>query len=62
MHLHNGLKNKFIYISDLTPEEQQLLADIRRRKEELLREIQVSCFSIFFIKEPLYQIFLYQLQ
>lgn len=52
MHLHNGLKIKFIYISDLTPEEQQLLADIRRRKEELLREIQVSCFSIFFIKEP----------
>lgn len=28
------------HVTDLTPEEQQLLADIRRRKAELLREIQ----------------------
>lgn len=29
-------------LADLTPEEQQLLLDIRRKKAQLLQEIQVS--------------------
>ncbi|KAL0278136.1 UNVERIFIED_CONTAM: hypothetical protein PYX00_000045 [Menopon gallinae] len=32
-------------ISDLTPEQQKLLIDIRRRKQELLLEIQKSKFA-----------------
>lgn len=35
-------KRSLSLLSDLTPEEQQLLLDIRRKKAQLLQEIQVS--------------------
>lgn len=31
-----------IFFSDLTPEQQKLLIEIRKKKQELLLEIQVS--------------------
>nr|CAH7715627.1 unnamed protein product [Callosobruchus chinensis] len=36
-------------IADLTPEQQRILIEIRRRKTELLLEIQVGIWSILFI-------------
>ena len=35
------------FLTDLTPDEQQLLIDIRRKKAQLLHEIQVR--NTFFI-------------
>nr|CAI5833761.1 unnamed protein product [Callosobruchus analis] len=35
-------------IADLTPEQQRILIEIRRRKTELLLEIQVGILSIIF--------------
>ena len=48
----------FVCLSlDLTPAEQQLLVEIRRRKTELLHEIQVQLYTIILEhtqqKEPL---------
>lgn len=41
----------FVYFAELTPDQQKILIDIRRRKTELLLEIQVSVFLLFVCKE-----------
>jgi len=41
------MRNAF-YLSELTPEQQKMLIEIRRRKTELLLEIQVRELSCTF--------------
>jgi len=42
-----GMRNG-LYVSELTPEQQKMLIEIRRRKTELLLEIQVRELSCTF--------------
>lgn len=37
----------FTISTDLTPEQQKLLIEIRKKKQELLLEIQVSSIGVF---------------
>uniref|UniRef100_T1HND3 Uncharacterized protein n=1 Tax=Rhodnius prolixus TaxID=13249 RepID=T1HND3_RHOPR len=48
MKMNNQHNSDTFNINDLTPEQQKMLIEIRRRKAELLLEIQVRiiCFKI----------------
>lgn len=41
------------FFTELTPEQQKILIEIRRRKTELLLEIQVSGVFLLFFKREL---------
>lgn len=43
------VKSKICVYLDLSQEEQELLEDIRKRKEQLLREIEVHVCSCFLL-------------
>lgn len=51
MYVLTNVFSSSIFLTELTPEQQKLLLELRRRRQELLLEIQVIIFQSFYIKK-----------